>query len=212
MKSLLISHLETCPDRSSTLPKQYVVPVAGASRSLSLEPEEIWEAGTPATYEAREPPVSPVFRQVHGLRPVERRLYYCSLFQNGPPENYAPPKQPKAQHRILCSNQPTNAVGAQAAFRETILNSANWPSCTQASQDQTSQTPSRKSWALKVATTMGTQIRSAQANHSSTIELRSIHARQPLEIQYQDGHPWSVLAVQDNQSIGCQASPTPLQT
>nr|XP_037270101.1 gametocyte-specific factor 1-like [Rhipicephalus microplus] len=61
MKSLFLHHLETWLDRSSTLPmrwedvdRPYVVPVAGASRPFP-EPEEMWEAGTPATYKPREP-------------------------------------------------------------------------------------------------------------------------------------------------------------
>ncbi|KAH8024772.1 hypothetical protein HPB51_001186 [Rhipicephalus microplus] len=129
MKSLFFSHLETCPDRSSTLPgtredvdRPYVVAVAGASRPLP-ESEEIWEAGTTATYEPQEPPV---FRQVHGLKPAERRLYYRSLFQNGPPERYAPSKQPKAQNSIPSSRQPTNAVHAQAETRQPRGAQAQW--------------------------------------------------------------------------------------
>ncbi|KAL3243951.1 hypothetical protein MRX96_019534 [Rhipicephalus microplus] len=124
---------------------------------------KVWGAETPQRTKHEDHLSPPVFRQVRGSRPVERRLYYHSLFQNGPPEHYAPPKQPKAPHRIPCFNQPTNAVhakaetreprGAQAALRETILSSANWPTCAEACQDQTSQVPSRKSWAQKVATT-----------------------------------------------------------
>ncbi|KAL3192282.1 hypothetical protein MRX96_059250 [Rhipicephalus microplus] len=123
-KNLFSSHLETCPDRSATLPviredvdRPYVVPVAGASRPLP-ESKEIWEAGTAATYEPQEPAVPPVFRQVHGLKPAERRLHYRSLFQNGPPERYAPSKQPKAQDSIPSSSQPTIAVHAQAETRQ----------------------------------------------------------------------------------------------
>nr|XP_037276442.1 protein D7-like [Rhipicephalus microplus] len=124
MKSLFISHLETCPDRSSTLPvirqdvdRRYVVPVAGASRPLP-ESGEIWEAGTTATYELQEPAVPPVFRQVHGMKPAERRLYYRSLFQNGPPERYAPSKQPKSKDSIPSSSQPTISAHAQAETRQ----------------------------------------------------------------------------------------------
>lgn len=124
--------------------------------------------------------------------------------------SYAPPKQPKAPHRIPCFNQPTNAVhakaetreprGAQAALRETILSSANWPTCAEACQDQTSQVPSRKSWAQKVATTINTQV----------IEPNNIQAIQPLQTQYQARRPRSVLAVQDNRALVVR--PTPLKT
>ncbi|KAL3243952.1 hypothetical protein MRX96_019535 [Rhipicephalus microplus] len=48
--------------------------------------------------------------------------------------------------------------------------------------------------------------------NTQVIEPNNIQARQPLQTQYQDRRPRSVLAVQDNQSIGCQASPTPLKT
>ncbi|KAL3185389.1 hypothetical protein MRX96_005548 [Rhipicephalus microplus] len=117
-------NIDTHSDQSSTLPltrevvkRPYVVPVTGASRPLP-EPEEMWEAGTPATYKPRRPPVAQVFRQLHGPRPSERRLYYRSLFQNGPPRHHAPPKQPKVQHIPPCSNQQTNAVHAQAETRQ----------------------------------------------------------------------------------------------
>ncbi|KAL1468642.1 hypothetical protein MTO96_041348 [Rhipicephalus appendiculatus] len=209
-------HLETCPDRSSTLPVRredldtpYVVPVTGASRPLLPQPEEIWEVGPTATYQPREPPVPPVFRQVHGLKPSERRLYYRSLFENGPPEDYAPAKQPKAQVSSPCSKHPTHAVhaqaesskprGAQAASSWTILNDVNWPSCAQAYRDQTSHTLTRKSWAQKVAPTTDSQLRSTQA-------------RQPRRAQTRDGHPRSIHAVQGNQRLGGQASPAPVGT
>ncbi|KAL3192283.1 hypothetical protein MRX96_059251 [Rhipicephalus microplus] len=124
MKSLFIHHLETCPDRSSILPvrredldRPYVFPVTGASRPLP-EPEEMWDAGNLATYTPWEPAVPPVFRQVHGLKPAERRLYYRSLFQNGLPERYAPSKHLKAQDSIPSSSQPTIAVHAQAETRQ----------------------------------------------------------------------------------------------
>nr|XP_037270542.1 gametocyte-specific factor 1 homolog [Rhipicephalus microplus] len=158
MGSLFLRHLETCPDRSSTLPmrredvdRPYVVPVAGASLPLP-EPEEMWEAGTPATYKPQEPAVTPVFRQVHGMTRAERRLYYQSLFPNSSPEGYAPLKQPKAQNSILSSSQPTIAVHAQA------------------------------------------------------------ETRQPHGAQAQDDHPQVVHAVQGNQRLGGQASPTPAYT
>ncbi|KAL3192275.1 hypothetical protein MRX96_059244 [Rhipicephalus microplus] len=125
MKSLFISHLGTCPDRSSSLPvrqeavdRPYVIPVASASRPLP-EPEEMWGAGTPATHKPREPALPPVFRQVHGLKPAERRLYYRSLFQNGPPERYAPSKQPKPKDSIPSSSQPTIAAHVQAETRQS---------------------------------------------------------------------------------------------
>ncbi|KAH7969260.1 hypothetical protein HPB52_016315 [Rhipicephalus sanguineus] len=147
-------HLETCPDWSSTLPvsqedldSEYVVPVTGASRPVFPEPEEIWEVRPTATSEPREPPVSPVFRQVHGLRPEERRLYYRWLFENDRTADYAPAKQPKAKASSPCTNQSTHAVHAQAEARKprdaqaasprTVLNDVKWPSCAHACQLQT---------------------------------------------------------------------------
>ncbi|KAH7984513.1 hypothetical protein HPB52_022151 [Rhipicephalus sanguineus] len=155
-------HLETCPDRSSTLPvpqsqesveSEYVVPVASCASPFVHEPEEQWEVGAPTSSEPREPSVPPVFRQVHGLSSSERRAYYRSLFANQ--VDYAPPKQPK--DKATCYNQSTYAVRAQAEDRKprnaepasprTALDDVNWPTCAQTAQAQSGHAPTRKSWA-----------------------------------------------------------------
>ncbi|KAH7982562.1 hypothetical protein HPB52_005655 [Rhipicephalus sanguineus] len=192
-------HLETCPDKSSSLwvPKtqedlesHYVVPVAGASRPVFSEPEEMWEVGPTAPSERREPPVPPVFRQVHGLTSAERRVYYRSLFENQ--VDYAPPRQPKDKASSMCFNQSSHAVhakddarkhrGAEAASPRTVLDDVNWPSCSQASQDHTGDTPSHKSWAQVVAPATDIQPRSIQANEpcsSKPIQARDAQPKQP---------------------------------
>ncbi|KAH7982559.1 hypothetical protein HPB52_005652 [Rhipicephalus sanguineus] len=189
-------HLETCPDRSSTLPvpqsredveSEYVVPVASRASPSVPEPEEQWEVGAPTTSEPRQPPVPPVFRQVHGLSFAERRVHYRSLFANQ--VDYAPPKQPK--DKATCSNQSTHAVreqaearkprGAQAASPRTVADGVNWPSCSQASQVQTSHAPTGKSWAQMVAHATDRQPRRTQPNQPCSTKARQVrgaHAKQ----------------------------------
>ncbi|KAL1438173.1 hypothetical protein MTO96_048262 [Rhipicephalus appendiculatus] len=133
----------------------------------------------------------PVFRQVHGLRPAERRLYYRSLFENGPPEDYAPPKLPKAQASSPCSNQPTHAVhaqaearkprGAQAAPPRIVINNVNWPSRAQASQDQTGYPPTCKSWAQKVTPSTDSQPRGPQAYQARSNQFSQPRRTQPSQ-------------------------------
>ncbi|KAL1479048.1 hypothetical protein MTO96_052186 [Rhipicephalus appendiculatus] len=166
-----LKHLETCPDRSTTLwvekkredlERQYVVPVTDASTPVFPEPEELWEVEPTTTPKPREPPVPPVFRQVRGLSSAERRVYYHSLFVNQ--VDYRPPKQPNENVNSPCSNQSNHAQaeatmprGAEAASPKTLLHSGDWPCCAQACQDKTGHSQTRKTWAQVVAQTADRQ-------------------------------------------------------
>ncbi|KAL1439729.1 hypothetical protein MTO96_009594 [Rhipicephalus appendiculatus] len=191
--SQFLRHLETCPDKSSTLwvPRsredleiQYVVPAAGSSRPKFPDPEEIWEEEPTTTPKAREPPVPPVFREVHGLSYAERRAYYRSLFENQ--VDYAPPKQEKNKAGSSSSNQSTYTLhaeasmprGVQAASPVTVINEVNWPSCDQACQVHTGHAPTRKSWAQVAAQPTDRRPHSTPVTHTCSTKANQVCSAQ----------------------------------
>ncbi|KAL1449420.1 hypothetical protein MTO96_043966 [Rhipicephalus appendiculatus] len=223
-----LKHLETCPDRSTTLwvekkredlERQYVVPVTDASTPVFPEPEELWEVEPTTTPKPREPPVPPVFRQVRGLSSAERRVYYHPLFVNQ--VDYRPPKQPNENVSSPCSNQSNHAQaeatmprGAEAASPKTLLHSGDWPCCAQACQDKTDHSQTRKTGVQVVAQTADRQPLSTEAPHlcnskasqtcsTEPSETRGIQSSQTRRTQARWPH-----CTQPNQTRGLQDTQT----
>ncbi|XP_064476326.1 gametocyte-specific factor 1 homolog isoform X2 [Ornithodoros turicata] len=107
-------HVFTCPKRNTV--EKYLIETqltgASPSKNEDMEFDEDWDAdGSTQAYKL--PSVAPMFRNVQGMTPAQRRTYYASLFHSED-ITLPVPSQPESEQKVLQA-QPGSLPSARTA-------------------------------------------------------------------------------------------------